>query len=222
MKDRLALVKFVVRDHVRRFIQEQIDFHTEAAFKKLFEAGRLKFYLECAQCRFEIPPEFTLRSTGPLTPLAHDDGRPVERSLFDFASEEKQNQYERAVALVLDRHANVLWWYRNIVGTEHFSIQGYRKNLIRPDFVVQSGTTACPMHQVLVIESKGRHLEKSPDTAYKRAVAGFFDHVGKQVSWQQLGEDFENHVFRFQILDEAQEYGRDWKDELRKVLSLEE
>jgi len=222
VKDRLALVKFVVRDHVRRFIQEQIDIQTEAAFKKLFDAGRLKFYLECAQCRFEIPPEFTLRSTGRLTPLAHDDGQPVERSLFDFASEERQNQYERAVALVLDRHANVLWWYRNIVGAEHFAIQGYRKNLIRPDFVVQSGARARPVHQVLVIESKGRHLEKSPDTAYKRAVAGYFDHVGTQVTWQQLGEDFENHVFRFQILDEAQEYGRDWKDELREVLSLEE
>ena len=80
--------------------------------------------------------------------------RPVERSLFDFASEERQNQYERAVALVLDRHANILWWYRNIVGAEHFAIQGYRKNLIRPDFVVQSGARARPVHQVLVIESR--------------------------------------------------------------------
>jgi type III restriction enzyme len=219
---RLALVKFVVRDHVRRFIQEQIDLQTEAAFKKLFDSKRLKFYLECKECRFEIPPEFTLRSTGPISPLTHDDGRPVERSLFDFAAEEKQNQYERAVALVLDRHADVLWWYRNIVGKEHFAIQGYRKNLIRPDFVVQSGTKERPAHRVLVIESKGRHLENNPDTEYKREVARYFDEVGKHVTWQQLGKDFRDHVFRFQILDEAQEYGRDWKDELRKVLSLEE
>ncbi len=222
VENRLALVKFVVRDHIRTFIQEQIDLQTEAAFKKLFAAKRLQFYLECAQCRFEIPSEFTLRATGALTPLAHDDGRPVEKSLFDFASEEKANQYERAVALVLDRHEKVLWWYRNIVGKEHFAIQGYRKNQIHPDFVVQSGTIQRPLHQVLVIESKGKHLEKSPDTMYKRDVAGYFEKVGKRVSWQQLGEDFQDHMFRFQILDEAQEYGRDWKDELRAILSIEE
>ena len=72
VKDRLALVKFVVRDHVRRFIQEQIDIHTEAAFKNLFDACRLKFYLECAQCRFK-----SARIHSPLNgtadALAHDE-----------------------------------------------------------------------------------------------------------------------------------------------------
>ncbi len=180
--DRLALVKFVVRDHIKTFIQEQIDTQTEAAFKKLFAAGRLEFYLECAQCRFEIPAEFTLRATGSLTPLAHDDGCPVEKSLFDFASEEKANQYERAVALVLDRHEKVLWWYRNIVGKDQFAIQGYRQNRIHPDFVVQSGSMHLPVHQVMVIESKGAHLEKSPDTMYKRDIKGRLFRKGRQTS----------------------------------------
>ena len=222
VEGRLALVKFVVRDHIQRFVQEQLDVQTEAAFKKLFKAGRVSFYLECAQCRFEIPASFTIHATGPLTALTHDNGDQIAKSLFDFVESERQNSYESAVALVLDRDVNVLWWYRNLVGEEHFAIQGYRKNRIRPDFVVQSGRDKKPEHRVVVIESKGKHLEGNPDTKYKRTIASYFEEAGKRVTWQQLGEDFKDHVFRFQVLDEAQEDGRDWKDELRAILQLEE
>jgi len=222
IRDRLALVKFVVRDHIQRFIQEQLDLQTEAAFKKLFQAGRIKFYLECADCCFVIPSSFTLHATGPLTALTHDNGDQVAKSLFDFVEEESHNSYEQAVALCLDRNADVLWWYRNMVGPEHFAVQGYRKNRIRPDFVVQSGRDKKPEHRVIVIESKGKHLEGNPDTTYKRDIASYFEQAGKKVTWQQLGADFKDHVFRFQILDEAQEHGRDWKDELRAILALDD
>jgi hypothetical protein len=50
-------------------------------------------------------------------------------------------------------------------------------------------------------------------------VASFFSKAGRRVSWQQLGADFKDHIFRFQILDEAQPHGRDWSDELTEMLS---
>ena len=219
LKDRLGLVKFVVRDRIQSFVQEQLDIQTEAAFAALYESGRLMFYLECAAARFEIPASIMVRPTRPLT---HDDARPVAKSLFDYVEYDSQNEYERAVALCLDRNADVLWWYRNLVGPEHFDIQGYKRNRIRPDFVVQSGTLQKPEHRVLVVESKGKHLEGNPDTTYKRKMADYFGKVGKKVSWQQLGQDFRDHVFRFQILDEAQPLGRDWRDELRDFLASRE
>jgi type III restriction enzyme len=219
VKDRLALVKFVVRDKAEKFIQEEVDRQTEAAFGELFDAGRIQFFLECAECRFEIPSSVTIYSKGPLVPLTHDDGGPVEKSLFDFVESESHNEYERAVALVLDKHADVLWWYRNCVGAENFTVQGYRRQKIYPDFVVQGTHQGKPYHRVIVIESKGKHLEGNPDTAYKRKVANYFTKAGKKVTWQQLGQDFKDHVFRFQILDEAQDHGRDWKDELREMLT---
>ena len=219
LKDRLGLVKFVVRDKIQSFVQEQLDAQTEAAFAALHESGRLMFYLECAACRFEIPAAITVKTTKRLT---HDDGEPVAKSLFDYVEHEAQNEYEQAVALCLDRNADVLWWYRNLVGPEHFAIQGYKRNRIRPDFVVQAGTLEKPEHRVLVVESKGKHLEGNPDTTYKRKMAGYFDKVGKKVSWQQLGQDFQDHVFRFQILDEAQPLGRDWRDALRDFLASRE
>jgi type III restriction enzyme len=102
------------------------------------------------------------------------------------------------------------------VGEGNFAVQGYRKAKIYPDFVVQKKATE--EEQVLVLESKGKHLEGNPDTTYKRAVAGYFQRAGKRVSWQQLGESFKDHIFRFQVLDEAQPHGRDWQDELLDVL----
>lgn len=215
VESNLALVKFEVRDHVQRFIQEQLDVQTESAFRALHAEDRLKFYLECEECRFEIPPEIEIRSTRPLT---HNDGSAVARSLFDYVEHETTNTYERAVALCLDRDKRVLWWYRNLVGPEHFSIQGFRRERIRPDFVVQGGSVERPLHRVVVVESKGAHLEGNPDTTYKRDVAEVFDDVGRAVPWQKLGEDFADHTFRFQILDEAGPLGRNWEDELHDVV----
>lgn len=213
---KLALVKFQVRDRIERFAQEEVDEQTEAAFRDLFDAGRIRFHLECAECRFEIPSSVTVQ---PTRPLMRADGTPVQHSLFDYVEHESQNEYERAVALCLDQDANVLWWYRNLVGPEHFTVQGYRRHRIRPDFVVQGAKDGKPEHRVLVVESKGKHLEGNPDTTYKRKVADYFEKAGKKVAWQKLGADFKDHVFRFQILDEAQPRGRDWKDELRDLLA---
>jgi hypothetical protein len=56
----LALIKSVLRDKVVGFIQEQVDKQTEAAFRQLYDQGRLVFYLECAECRFQIPETITI------------------------------------------------------------------------------------------------------------------------------------------------------------------
>ncbi len=215
LKEKLALVKFVVRDHIERWLRDELDQQTERAFVELFETRKLLFYLECAECRFEIPSSIQIKSK---QPLSRDDGGPIIKSLFDYVEHESTNQYERAVAVCIDEHPEVLWWYRNLVGKDHFSIQGYRRDRIRPDFVVQTVPDQKPVHKVLVVESKGQHLEGNPDTTYKRDVANYFEQVGKKVSWQRLGKDFKDHVFRFQVLDQAQEHGRDWKDELRRIL----
>jgi len=221
VKGLLAAVKTEVRGRLERFIHEQVDKQTEKAFGELFDAGRVLFYLECADCRFEIPSSITIASKGggAIEPLKHDNGDDLGKSLFDFVEKEGQNQYERQVALVLDRNADVLWWFRNKVGPENFTVQGYRRAKIYPDFVVQGTFKGKPMHRVLVVESKGAHLEGNPDSTYKRNVADYFDRAGKKVTWQQLGAEFKDHLFRFQVLDEAQDYGRTWKDELQAALA---
>lgn len=216
LKGRLALVKFVVREKLLTFIKEQIDIQTEAAFAKLFEQDRLCFFLECKHCRFEVPESIEIKA---FRPMVHAGGHEIAKSLFDYVEDESENQYERAVALCLDRDKRVLWWYRNLVGSEHFAIQGPRRERVRPDFVVKRDDIDHePIHDVLVLESKGKHLAGNQDTKYKRLVADYFSKVGHRVSWQQLGDDFKDHQFRFQVLDESAELGRDWNDELSDLL----
>ena len=153
-----------------------------------------------------------------LVPLkARDNNEPLQRSLFDHVPEEL-NRYERSVALYLDHHPQVLWWYRNLIGAEYFSIQGYRRSKIYPDFIVQQGKNRRPLASVIVVESTGKQLKGNEDTNYKRTVAGYFGETGHKVPWQKLSQDFADQTFLGQVLD-AGEYGdKDWKADLRRVL----
>lgn len=213
---RLALAKFTVREKLLAFIREQVNHQTEAAFAKLYEEDRLCFFLECKHCRFEVPASIEIKA---VRPMVHEGGHAIAKSLFDYVEDESENEYERAVALCLDSQKDVLWWYRNLVGAEHFAIQGPRRERVRPDFVVKRDDVDHePVHDVLVLESKGKHLAGNQDTRYKRLVAEYFSKVGHRVSWQRLGDDFKDHQFRFQVLDESGELGRDWRDELSEML----
>jgi type III restriction enzyme len=214
LSGRLGLVKFEAREKTVGLIERGTDRQTQEAFETLFKNKRLGFYLECVEGRFEIPPKIDIR--GPKR-LIHDDNEPVQRSLFDYVADDL-NDYEKSVALFLDRHAEVLWWYRNLVGAQCFSIQGYRRNKIYPDFVVQQGHNKKPVASVVVVESKGKHLKGNEDTNYKRKVASYFDKVGQKVPWQKLAAEFEDETFRVQVLDEGDYTDRDWRDDLKKLL----
>ncbi|MDE2058619.1 MAG: DEAD/DEAH box helicase family protein, partial [candidate division NC10 bacterium] len=152
LSDRLGLVKFEVREKIDGLIQRGTDRQTQEAFEALFKNKRLGFYLECVEGRFEIPPKIEIRGA---KKLIHDDHEPVQRSLFDYVPDDLNN-YEKSVALYLDKHPEVLWWYRNLVGAQCFSIQGYKRNKIYPDFVVQQGHNKKPVASVVVVESKGK------------------------------------------------------------------
>ncbi|MBI4669005.1 MAG: hypothetical protein HY747_07440, partial [Elusimicrobia bacterium] len=215
LKDRLGLVKFAVKERMIGFIQRETDKQTQGAFEELFDKKRLQFYLECKECRFELPPKIEIRSVKRLT---HDDGGQLELPLFNWVAQEQFNEYEKSVALYLDKQPQVLWWYRNLVGSGNFSIQGYRHDEIYPDFIVQQGKSRKPIASVLVLESKGGHLVGNEDTRYKKDITAYFNKVGRKVPWQKLAKDFQDNQFRFQILDEGEYKDRDWRGELKKLL----
>lgn len=211
---RLGLVKFSVREKIIGLIERETDRQTQEAFERLFRSKQLCFYLECREGRFEIPQRVGVHST---RRLVHDNNEPVQRSLFDYVADDL-NEYEKAVALFLDDRPEVLWWYRNLVGPQNFSIQGYKRQRVYPDFIVQQGRNEKPVASVVVVESKGKHLKGNEDSEYKRSLADYFGKIGRKVSWQKLGKDFEDETFRFQILDEGEYEDRDWRDDLKRVL----
>jgi type III restriction enzyme len=214
LKGQLGLVKFPIREKITGLVQRQTDQQTQRAFEALYKNKNLCFFLECKEARFEIPPKVNIRET---RWFARENNEPLQRSLFDRVPDEL-NGYEKSVALYLDSHPEVLWWYRNLIGPEHFSIQGYRRNKIYPDFVVQRAKNKRPLASVLVVESKGKQLKGNEDTNYKRTIAEYFGRIGHKVRWQKLSKDFADETFRVQVLDEGEYQDKDWRTDLRKLL----
>jgi len=196
LKGHLGLVKFTLRNKCREFIETETDRLAEIAFDRLFEKSQLCFYLECVECRFQLPSSIEIRSVGRLR---HADDSDVAKSLFDYAERAGFNQYEAEVALVLDKHPEVLWWYQNKVGKENFAIQGFRKNRIFPDFVVQNGEDQKPVASVVVVESKGRHLGAIPTRNTNERLQSVFPNSERKFRGKNSARVLTstNSVFRF-------------------------
>ncbi len=209
----LPLAKYTVRDRIREAADKEIQRQARELFDTLLDSGELMFFLEKKECRYPIPASVKVNVTNALQ---HPNGQPVAKNLFEYTDQHGLNEYEKSVALYLDSHPEILWWYRNKVGPSNFSIQGWQEPRIYPDFIAATGDAAYPDF-VYVVESKGRHLADNEDTKYKEGVAEAFESLGKKVSWRDLGKEFSDRVFRFQVIDQGK-FEFVWKDALGTML----
>jgi len=216
VKDHLSFVRFHLLEKVRGFIVKETDRQTHVIFESLYNDKRISFFLQELDCTFEIP-SIIERRTGRA--LRHYDDSGVQKSLFEDQPDE-DNGYEKEVALYLDRNKDVFWWYRNLAGSNDFYVQGYKRQRVFPDFVVQKGDDGVAKPTAFILESKGKHLKGNLDTEYKRDLASYYTKVGQCVTWQQVGTGSEENCFRFQILDQGDYADRDWRDDLNRMLQL--
>jgi type III restriction enzyme len=75
---------------------------------------------------------------------------------------------EANFACYLDTQATVQWWHRNVAKAGQYSLQGWKKNLVYPDFIFAHQTVA-GQDQLAVWGTKGDHLG-GKDTEYKRKL----------------------------------------------------
>lgn len=85
LSGKLGLVKFHARDKMVGLVERETDRQTQEAFEKLYKDGRLCFYLDCVEGRFEIPRRVPVRTT---RKLVHDNNDAVQRSLFDWVPDD--------------------------------------------------------------------------------------------------------------------------------------
>lgn len=103
--------------------------------------------------------------------------------LYEKYDWDKVNPFEANIQKYLFNHdKRLLWWYRNperdLKNQTNFSIQGYRKQKIRPDFVTSKmDENTKKLQMVYIIESKGRMLQGNDDTTYKEYM---FEILSKQ------------------------------------------
>ena len=89
--------------------------------------------------------------------------------MFSPVYENDMNGEERSVAMYLDDQNTIKWWHRN-VSRNHYSLQGWRRDRIYPDFICSVQTDKTGKTKLVVLEMKGEHLAGNDDTEYKKAL----------------------------------------------------
>ena len=161
------------RDHMIRLregVADQIERQAEQIFTGKLKAGDIRFDLEASEPNYRMQEEFTL-------PVAANDhsleraGKPVQKSLFEPMFEKQfDTGLERDFAFYVDQHAAIQWWHRVAVRQQHeYYLRGWNQDRIWPDFVAMS-SNGDGKPRLLVVETKGKHLEGNADTEYKTKV----------------------------------------------------
>jgi len=196
-------------EEIKKVLLKERDRLSEEVFRKLIQKGKLKFFL-VVEKGGALPSRIKIRSN---KRLIRNDNSEIQLSLFDYVPEENLNELEKAVALYLDDQEKLLWWYRNISRVD-YSIQGWKKNKIYPDFVaakVKDGSKKM-YGSVHVLETKGLHL-KNEDTSYKQNVFKLCNELGTLKPWAELFEDFADKNFQFHVIFEDE-----WKSRINTLL----
>ncbi|PIQ54822.1 MAG: type III restriction endonuclease subunit R [Comamonadaceae bacterium CG12_big_fil_rev_8_21_14_0_65_59_15] len=159
-------------ERLRIDLEAERDRLAQAVFDAGVASGQIEFRLRADACDFEIPTEFTLALSGKPQPLTRDDGRLLEKSLFEpVITALTDSGLERDVACYLDSQAALQWWHRNVAKSQ-YGLQGWKRNKVYPDFVFarlgdagQGGAA-----KLVVLETKGLQLAGANDTMYKQAL----------------------------------------------------
>lgn len=206
-------IVFIIEE-IRKHLESEKDKLAEQIFKGLIEKKTLWFFLLSGKAGYKLPSSIKVKNNAKM--LIRNDNTAVQQYLFEFAAEDEFNSMEKAIALYLDEQEKLLWWYRNLVGNDYYSIQGWKKQRVYPDFVFTNGCkkNSKDYSKVYVVESKGVHL-KNEDTDYKRSIFELCNKLGEKKDWRELELEFSKKKFEFQVI-----FGDEWQNKVNKLFGF--
>ena len=149
--------------NLRDCIEKQIGRLAERVFQDKLESGAIRFNLEPSEPNFRVADDYE-------RDVAADDhsleyaGQGIQKSLFDPPLERDFNSLEKDFAFHIDRQDAIQWWHRIIERQRHeYYLRGWQQDRIYPDFVAMSGEPD-GTQRLLVVDTKGRHLEGNART----------------------------------------------------------
>jgi len=163
-----AIVARLVRELKEERTQQEADI-----FRKHLESGKLILAIsDDRDTGFKIPESDTIA----ISPIPNT----YKYYLFDDVDITAMNSLEKKVGDILDKQEKIVWWFRNKVSKGWYSIQAWKQNKIRPDFVAAKKKNNDKIELVYILESKGEHLIGNPDTQYKKSVLDLMTDQNKQ------------------------------------------
>jgi len=211
---KLGAASSYILEELRKWLQEQRDDLAEKQFMADVAKEKIQFRLRADRELWKIPKQIETDRPMNARQLARDSGGVTENSLFGPVYQDDFNGDEAGVACYLDEAKALRWWHRNVAKTGNYSVQGWKKNRVYPDFIFARERTG-QTDRILVWETKGDQLEGNLDTEYKRRLlqtisanyraedgikAGEMELVG------QAGETVQCELILM----------REWKTEIRK------
>jgi type III restriction enzyme len=159
-------------DELRRGLDLERTRRAEIMFKDEVNAGKIQFRLRLDGNNWKMP--HTISTTAPegAPQVVGSQGGALERSLFAPVYQTELNNEEQGVAVMLDGHAAITWWHRNVAMAQGgYGLQGWKRGRIYPDFLFAVNGKGSE-RKIVALETKGDHLQ-NPDTDYKRDLLNF-------------------------------------------------
>ena len=203
-----------VLEELRKKLDEERDRLSQCVFRRMLESGAMRFIVVAEDLGFNrLPTRIESRMERQAN---REDGTSYRASLFDQVNETELNGLENKVATCLDKQARLFFWYRNRARQDYF-VQGWRPGRIYADFVftlkADDPDANDELHQVFVMETKGIHLKKFEDTAYKRSVFDICTEHARRTDWAEFVPAMKSKSIRFEIVDEDE-----WEHRLNDLL----
>jgi type III restriction enzyme len=212
-QQRVATDMVLIIDELKKLLMSQRDAMAEHIFRTLLAQQEMCFFLQ-AITDYALPT--TIRVPSNSRKLTRDNNDLVQRNLFEYVPEEEFNETERAVAVYLDEQAELLFWYRNMVGPQYYSIQGWQRLRIYPDFITtrKDPTDATDYHTICVLETKGLHLKGNADTTYKQNIFALCNELGRATDWDTICAEFGQKQIHFQVV-----YEDEWQVQINQLFT---
>ena len=181
----------IVSEKLRMWASRKRNQLAERLFRSKVESGCIQFHLQTIgkieDTNWEMP--FTYHADQPenARQLLSSKGGPLQRSLFSPLYVDDLNEAERNIAIYMDDAKAIDWWHRN-VAQKHYSLQGWRKEKIYPDFICSVTTDGHGKSKLIVLEMKGEHLAGNEDTEYKAAILKLLTEAAGSATMRRVGE----------------------------------
>ena len=204
-----------ILESLRRHLVGERDRLSRQVFSELLEVGTMRFMVVTNDLDFNCLPAAIETARGKQA--NREDGGQYLLNLFERTNDDELNGLENKVATYLDQQERLFFWYRNRARKDYY-VQGWKRGRIYADFIftlrADEPDVEDEYHQVFVVETKGIHLQQSPDTEYKRSVFEICSRHAARKEWTEFVPAMRDKVMRFEIVDEDE-----WQNRLNAMLA---
>lgn len=166
---KLGKLSSVVIEELRKGVELQRDSMAEVKFMQNVDRGLIQFRLRTDGNNWKVPQTIETDLPEDSPQLARNSGGVIEKSMFTPVYAAEFNSQERDFACYIDEYKALKWWHRNVAKAGQYSVQGWRRNKVYPDFLFALSEIDGKEH-LMVWETKGDQLAGNLDTEYKQKL----------------------------------------------------